>query len=194
MEYLDGGSLTDLLPVPASPGSASPASPTAPASGGRLLTLSIMSRVLLDVLKAVNYLHKEKRWIHRDIKSDNILLSRRGEIKLGGYVFSGSGVGSEGTQGGNFSRTLRQAQQEAKRQRRRNFRRPRRRSIVGTPYWMSPQVVSGAEYDFKADIWSLGVVAVEMADGEPPYLEAGPLAEVAAAIDAVQNAGGESDL
>lgn len=153
MEYMDGGSLTDLLPTPPS----APATPSTPRSlsaqssstlaGGTRLSLSFMSRVLLDVVKAVTYLHKVHGWVHRDIKSDNILLSWKGQVKLAD--FSNCAALTSAC--------------------------PRRRSVIGTPYWMAPQVVSGLEYDFKADVWSIGIVAIEMAEGEPPYLEFPPL-------------------
>ena len=52
---------------------------------------------------------------------------------------------------------------------------PRRRSLVGTPYWMSPEVIARAEYGPEVDIWSLGILLVEMIDGEPPYFDHPPL-------------------
>ncbi|KAI9244800.1 kinase-like domain-containing protein [Sporodiniella umbellata] len=103
-------------------------------------------RVVRDILRALSQLHRLNR-IHRDIRSDNILLNQRGEIKLADF---------------GHCAQLTTAQSY-------------RNSIVGTPYWMAPEVIKGQNYDSKADIWSLGVVLMEMAQGDPPYVEYPPL-------------------
>ncbi|CDH53783.1 serine threonine protein kinase [Lichtheimia corymbifera JMRC:FSU:9682] len=108
-----------------------------------------MARIARDMLRALCRIHRLHR-IHRDIRSDNVLLSQRGEIKLS-----------------DFSHCAQLTKQQ-----------PKRNSIVGTPYWMAPEVIKGQEYDAKADIWSLGVLMMEMMQGDPPYVEYPPLRAV----------------
>ncbi|KAG0170498.1 p21 protein (Cdc42 Rac)-activated kinase [Apophysomyces sp. BC1034] len=105
-----------------------------------------IGRVAKDILRALCRLHRLNR-IHRDIRSDNVLLNMRGEVKLADF--------------GHCAQLTAQ--------------HPKRNSVVGTPYWMSPEVIKGLQYDAKADIWSLGVLMLEMAQGDPPYVEHPPL-------------------
>ncbi|CAO3640212.1 unnamed protein product [Mucor hiemalis] len=105
-----------------------------------------IARVARDILRALCRIHRLNR-IHRDIRSDNILLNMRGEIKLADF---------------GHCAQLSKSQ-------------PERNSIVGTPYWMAPEVIKGLKYNAKVDIWSLGVVLLEMAEGNPPYVEYPPL-------------------
>lgn len=110
--------------------------------------------VCKNVLTALSYLHRNNK-LHRDIKSDNVLMNTKGEIKLADFGFA---VGL--TQEEN-----------------------RRKSVVGTPFWMAPELIRGAAYDGSVDIWSLGITALEMADGEPPYYREPPLRVGAAGDD-----------
>ncbi|KAI8369233.1 kinase-like domain-containing protein [Radiomyces spectabilis] len=105
-----------------------------------------IGRVARDILRALSRLHRLHR-IHRDIRSDNVLLNMRGEVKLA-----------------DFSHCAQLTS-----------RNPKRNSVVGTPYWMAPEVIKGLDYDSKADIWSLGVLLLEMVQGDPPYVEYPPL-------------------
>uniref|UniRef100_A0AAZ3NR48 non-specific serine/threonine protein kinase n=1 Tax=Oncorhynchus tshawytscha TaxID=74940 RepID=A0AAZ3NR48_ONCTS len=104
-----------------------------------------------QTLEALVYLHSIKI-IHRDLKAGNILLTLDGDIKLADF-----GVSAKNT------KTLQ-----------------RRDSFIGTPYWMAPEVVmcetmKDAPYDYKADIWSLGITLIELAQIEPPHHELNPM-------------------
>ncbi|XP_072342097.1 STE20-like serine/threonine-protein kinase [Scyliorhinus torazame] len=107
--------------------------------------------VCRQMLEALHYLHSNKI-IHRDLKAGNILLTLDGDIKLADF-----GVSAKNTH------TIQ-----------------RRASFIGTPYWMAPEVVrcetsKDAPYDHKADVWSLGITLIELAEMEPPHHELNPM-------------------
>ncbi|XP_068280796.1 serine/threonine-protein kinase PAK 4 [Nyctibius grandis] len=127
MEFLEGGALTDIV------------------THTRMNEEQIAA-VCLAVLRALAVLHAQGV-IHRDIKSDSILLTHDGRVKLSDFGFCA------------------QVNKEV----------PRRKSLVGTPYWMAPELISRLPYGPEVDIWSLGVMVIEMVDGEPPYFNEPPL-------------------
>ncbi|XP_072218173.1 serine/threonine-protein kinase PAK 6b [Leuresthes tenuis] len=127
MEYLQGGALTHII------------------SETRLDEEQIAT-VCEGVLQALSYLHSQGV-IHRDIKSDSILLTLDGRIKLSDFGFCAQ-----------ISKDV-----------------PKRKSLVGTPYWMAPEVISKVPYGTEVDVWSLGIMVVEMVDGEPPYFSDSPI-------------------
>ncbi|XP_025049187.1 serine/threonine-protein kinase PAK 4 [Alligator sinensis] len=127
MEFLEGGALTDIV------------------THTRMNEEQIAA-VCQAVLRALSVLHAQGV-IHRDIKSDSILLTHDGRVKLSDFGFCA------------------QVNKEV----------PRRKSLVGTPYWMAPELISRLPYGPEVDIWSLGVMVMEMVDGEPPYFNEPPL-------------------
>jgi hypothetical protein len=130
MELMDGGCLTEVLEQ----------------WPDIKMDEAQIALVCKGTLSALAYVHAQHR-IHRDIKSDNILVNSKGEVKLADF-----GYAAQLTKG-----------------------RKERDTVVGTPYWMAPELIRGHPYGVKVDVWSTGIMLMEMCEGEPPYMESPPL-------------------
>eukprot|EP00924_Labyrinthula_sp_SR-Ha-C_P011357 snap_masked-scaffold_36-processed-gene-2.40-mRNA-1 protein AED:0.03 eAED:0.03 QI:53/0.66/0.75/1/1/1/4/46/427 len=133
IELMDAGALTDMV-----------------LDQAVNFTVKEISFVLREMLKGLAFMHAQYR-LHRDIKSDNVLLDLNGRVKLADFGFAVSLTVDKDT----------------------------RTSIVGTPYWMAPELVSGNNYDAKVDVgllrpvWSTSITGIEMAEKSPPLMADG---------------------
>jgi len=109
------------------------------------LTEQEIQIVTREVLKGLQYLHDDKK-IHRDVKAGNILLTKEFKPKLADF-----GISCQ------LQNTW-----------------ARRNTQIGSPYWMAPEVIKGEAYNATADVWSLGITCIEMADCHPPYFHIPP--------------------
>lgn len=108
-----------------------------------------LSYICRQILNALTFLHSKYR-IHRDVKSDNVLLNYQGQIKLGDFGYCAQLTSEKNV----------------------------RSTFVGTPCWMAPELIGNHGYDTKVDIWSLGILLIELTEGNPPYISDNPMKSI----------------
>mmetsp|Transcript_72 Transcript_72/g.193 ORF Transcript_72/g.193 Transcript_72/m.193 type:complete len:543 (-) Transcript_72:842-2470(-) len=128
MEYMDGGCLTDVIEYLD--------------KCGLGFDECHIAYILRNVLQGLHALHGRRR-IHRDVKSDNVLLGLDGSVKLADFGFCAH----------------------------LSDRKSKRNTVIGTPFWMAPEVIRGQRYDSKCDVWSTGIVGIECAEARPPWID-----------------------
>jgi len=130
MEFCEIGSVTSLIHTLDSP-----------------LNEEQIKCVCKSVLQGLDYLHVQQNIYHRDLKTDNILLTEEGSVKIADFGVSYRVDASK---------------------------RSKAKTYIGTPHWLSPEIWKGESYNHKADIWALGISAYTMAIGEPPFPDTPP--------------------
>jgi len=131
LEYMEFGNLYQLL--------------TAMEESNQLFTEPQIAYIMCESLKALSYIHGLHR-IHRDIKSDNILIGKNGDIKIA-----------------DFGYAVQLTNEDEK-----------RTTMAGSPYWMAPEIIEGTQYGKEVDTWSLGIMAMECCELQPPYINEAP--------------------
>ena len=130
IEYMDQGSLAHFIKF----------------YGGKKIPEKVIAFILSQIIKGLMSIHIHRQ-IHRDIKSDNVLLNKSGDAKIADF---------------GFALQLTAEKMCVK-------------GLAGTTAWMAPELIKKEEYDEKVDIWSLGIIAIELCQGEPPYLFLPPI-------------------
>jgi protein-serine/threonine kinase len=164
MEFMEGGALTDIIDN----------NPTITEDQIATVCLEVSQNIIplaetpetdkIQTCKGLSHLHAQNI-IHRDIKSDNVLLDARGNVKISKCRCMRANLRYHtNIAAADFGFCAKLTEQ-----------RNKRATMVGTPYWMAPEVVKQKEYGSKVDIWSLGIMAIEMIESEPPYLNEEPL-------------------